>query len=183
MSERPVLLRWLPQPPPQLPCRPSRTPQLPCSPAPPHSCPSAPAAPTCAAAPSLNPPFLQDSLGGNSRTVMIACVSPAGIHSEETLNTLRYASRARKIRNCPKVNRDPVAVLITELQQQLAEAKNENQALRWVGERCRGAEGDVGLRTYAIGLGAQLWSDVCTLLPTAPGDRRVSRASKDGRHT
>ncbi len=51
----------------------------------------------------------QDSLGGNSRTVMIACVSPADINMEESLNTLRYASRARNIRNKPIVNRDPNA--------------------------------------------------------------------------
>lgn len=51
--------------------------------------------------------ILQDSLGGNSRTSMIACVSPAEINFEETLNTLKYASRARNIKNAPKVNRDP----------------------------------------------------------------------------
>lgn len=51
--------------------------------------------------------ILQDSLGGNSRTSMIACVSPAEINFEETLNTLKYASRARNIKNKPIVNRDP----------------------------------------------------------------------------
>lgn len=45
--------------------------------------------------------LLQDSLGGNSRTVMIACVSPADVNLEESLNTLRYANRARNIRNKP----------------------------------------------------------------------------------
>ena len=53
--------------------------------------------------------MLQDSLGGNSRTVMIACVSPADVNMEESLNTLRYADRARRIRNRPVVNRDPNA--------------------------------------------------------------------------
>ena len=53
--------------------------------------------------------MLQDSLGGNSRTVMIACVSPADINTEESLNTLRYADRARQIRNRPVVNSDPNA--------------------------------------------------------------------------
>lgn len=51
--------------------------------------------------------ILQDSLGGNSRTSMIACVSPAEINFEETLNTLKYAFRARNIKNKPIVNRDP----------------------------------------------------------------------------
>lgn len=56
--------------------------------------------------------ILQDSLGGNSRTVMIACVSPADINFEESLNTLRYADRARHIRNKPKINRDPIAAQV-----------------------------------------------------------------------
>ena len=51
--------------------------------------------------------ILQDSLGGNSRTSMIACISPAEINFEETLNTLKYAARARNIKNKPIVNRDP----------------------------------------------------------------------------
>jgi hypothetical protein len=51
--------------------------------------------------------ILQDSLGGNSRTSMIACISPAEINFEETLNSLKYASRARNIKNKPIVNRDP----------------------------------------------------------------------------
>jgi len=43
--------------------------------------------------------LLQDSLGGNSRTVMIACVSPSDRDFMETLNTLKYANRARNIKN------------------------------------------------------------------------------------
>uniref|UniRef100_A0A7N6BS51 Kinesin motor domain-containing protein n=1 Tax=Anabas testudineus TaxID=64144 RepID=A0A7N6BS51_ANATE len=53
--------------------------------------------------------LLQDSLGGNSHTLMIACVSPADSNMEETINTLRYADRARKIKNKPIVNVDPRA--------------------------------------------------------------------------
>lgn len=60
-----------------------------------------------------------DSLGGNSHTLMIACVSPADSNLEETLNTLRYADRARKIKNKPIVNMDPQAVEITRLKQQV----------------------------------------------------------------
>ncbi|KAI9104976.1 P-loop containing nucleoside triphosphate hydrolase protein [Phlyctochytrium arcticum] len=48
--------------------------------------------------------LLQDSLGGNAKTVMIACISPAEEDTEETLNTLKYADRARKIQNKPVVN-------------------------------------------------------------------------------
>ncbi|KAK3007347.1 hypothetical protein RJ639_016831, partial [Escallonia herrerae] len=63
--------------------------------------------------------LLQDSLGGNSRTVMIACVSPADINAEETLNTLKYANRARNIQNKPIVNRDPISNEMLKMRQQL----------------------------------------------------------------
>ncbi|KAG4142672.1 hypothetical protein ERO13_D06G144300v2 [Gossypium hirsutum] len=53
--------------------------------------------------------LLQDSLGGNSKTVMIACVSPADTNAEETLNTLKYANRARNIQNKAVLNSDPMA--------------------------------------------------------------------------
>ncbi|XP_040996765.1 kinesin-like protein KIN-4A isoform X1 [Juglans microcarpa x Juglans regia] len=63
--------------------------------------------------------LLQDSLGGNSRTVMIACISPADINAEETLNTLKYANRARNIQNKPVVNRDPMSNEMIKMRQQL----------------------------------------------------------------
>ncbi|KAM6353840.1 chromosome-associated kinesin KIF4A isoform 5-T7 [Alca torda] len=63
--------------------------------------------------------LLQDSLGGNSHTLMIACVSPADSNLEETLNTLRYADRARKIKNKPIVNIDPQAAELHNLKQQV----------------------------------------------------------------
>ncbi|PON94237.1 Kinesin-like protein [Trema orientale] len=63
--------------------------------------------------------LLQDSLGGNSRTVMIACISPADINAEETLNTLKYANRARNIKNKPIVNRDPMSNEMLKMRQQL----------------------------------------------------------------
>ncbi|KAK9271250.1 hypothetical protein L1049_026840 [Liquidambar formosana] len=63
--------------------------------------------------------LLQDSLGGNSRTVMIACISPADINAEETLNTLKYANRARNIQNKPVVNRDPISNEMLKMRQQL----------------------------------------------------------------
>ena len=67
--------------------------------------------------------LLQDSLGGNSHTVMIACVSPADYNMEETLNTLRYADRARKIKNKPVVNIDPQAAELVLLRQQVQQLK------------------------------------------------------------
>ncbi|KAG2928187.1 hypothetical protein PC110_g6475 [Phytophthora cactorum] len=54
--------------------------------------------------------LLQDSLGGNSKTLMIACVSPADVNQEETTNSLRYASRSRNIENQAIINTDRSAV-------------------------------------------------------------------------
>lgn len=48
--------------------------------------------------------YMQDSLGGNSETLMVACVSPAQYNQEQTLSTLRYASRARSIQNSLRLN-------------------------------------------------------------------------------
>lgn len=56
--------------------------------------------------------LLQDSLGGNTKTVMIACISPASYNYDEILGTLRYASRAKNIQNKPKVNEDPKDALL-----------------------------------------------------------------------
>jgi kinesin family member 17 len=58
--------------------------------------------------------MLQDSLGGNTKTVMIAACSPASDNYEETMSTLRYASRAKQIKNAPKVNEDPKDTMLKE---------------------------------------------------------------------
>ena len=58
--------------------------------------------------------LLQDSLGGNTKTLMIAVVSPADYNYDESLSTLRYASRAKFIKNKPKVNEDPKDALLKE---------------------------------------------------------------------
>ena len=59
--------------------------------------------------------LLKDNLGGNSRTVMVATVSPAEDNYEETLSTLRYADRAKRITNYAVVNEDQNAKVIREL--------------------------------------------------------------------
>ncbi|XP_049280094.1 chromosome-associated kinesin KIF4 [Anopheles funestus] len=60
--------------------------------------------------------LLQDSLGGNSYTLMIACVSPADYNLSETYSTLRYAYRVCKIKNKPIINQDPQQARIKELE-------------------------------------------------------------------
>ena len=61
--------------------------------------------------------MLKDSLGGNSKTAMIAAISPADY--DETLSTLRYADAAKRIKNKAVVNEDPNARLIRELKEEL----------------------------------------------------------------
>ena len=67
--------------------------------------------------------LLKESLGGNSKTAMIAAVSPADINYEETLSTLRYADRAKRIRCHAVVNEDPNAKLVRELRAEVERLK------------------------------------------------------------
>ena len=60
--------------------------------------------------------LLKDSLGGNSKTIMLANINPCIRHYEESLSTLRYASRAKKIKNKPRVNEDPKDAMLKEIQ-------------------------------------------------------------------
>lgn len=67
--------------------------------------------------------LLKDNLGGNSKTVMVATVSPADDNHEESLSTLRYADRAKHIENHAVVNEDPNAKIIRELREEVARLK------------------------------------------------------------
>lgn len=67
--------------------------------------------------------LLQDSLGGNTKTLMVACLSPADNNYEETLSTLRYAKRAKNIRNKPTINEDPKDAIIREYLDEIARLK------------------------------------------------------------
>ena len=76
--------------------------------------------------------LLQDSLGGNTKTVMMAALSPADYNYDETLSTLRYADRAKSIKNKPRINEDPKDALlreyeseITQLREMLAQMKGQ----------------------------------------------------------
>lgn len=63
--------------------------------------------------------LLEDSLGGNTKTLMIAAISPADDNYEETLGTLKYANRAKQIKNKPKVNQDPKDAMLKQYQDEL----------------------------------------------------------------
>nr|XP_035930330.1 kinesin-like protein KIF21A isoform X12 [Halichoerus grypus] len=69
--------------------------------------------------------LLQDSLGGNSQTIMIACVSPSDRDFMETLNTLKYANRARNIKNKLMVNQDRASQQINALRSEITRLQME----------------------------------------------------------
>ena len=74
--------------------------------------------------------ILKESLGGNTQTVMIACISPANSALEETLNTLRYAERARNIKNKVVQNTKEVEVHVSEYKEIISSLKNEIEFLK-----------------------------------------------------
>ena len=69
--------------------------------------------------------LLQDSLGGNTKTLMISNVGPADYNYDETMNTLRYASRAKNIKNKPKINEDPKDALLREYQDEITKLREQ----------------------------------------------------------
>ncbi|KAM4705738.1 LOW QUALITY PROTEIN: kinesin-like protein KIF13A [Rhinophrynus dorsalis] len=69
--------------------------------------------------------LLKDNLGGNSKTAMIATISPAADNYEETLSTLRYADRAKRIVNHAVVNEDPNARVIRELREEVEKLREQ----------------------------------------------------------
>jgi hypothetical protein len=69
--------------------------------------------------------LLQDSLGGNVKTCMIANISPIESSTEETLSTLRYADRAKRIKNKPKINEDPKDTLLRKYAEEIKLLKEQ----------------------------------------------------------
>ncbi|KAL1138706.1 hypothetical protein AAG570_008768, partial [Ranatra chinensis] len=82
--------------------------------------------------------ILQDSLGGNSKTVMCATVGPASYNYDETISTLRYASRAKKICNRVRINENPKDALLRQFQLEIMALKKQLEE----------TEGDIG---YFVG--------------------------------
>ncbi|CAL8385654.1 unnamed protein product [Gadus morhua 'NCC'] len=88
--------------------------------------------------------LLQDSLGGNSQTVMIACISPSDRDFMETLNTLKYANRARNIKNKVVVNQDRASQQISALRTDIARLTMELMEYK-TGKRTVGEDGQEGV--------------------------------------
>ena len=69
--------------------------------------------------------ILSDSLGGNSKTLLIACVGPCKSNSDETLSTLRFASTTKKIKNKAVINEDSKDTLLRKFQEQIMELRKQ----------------------------------------------------------
>jgi kinesin family member 12 len=74
--------------------------------------------------------LLQDSLGGTSKALMIACISPSNTYAEETLSTMNYASRAMNIKNKPVLQMDAKDQIINTLKKEIQLLKMENEFLQ-----------------------------------------------------
>ncbi|KAJ7341408.1 hypothetical protein JRQ81_005469 [Phrynocephalus forsythii] len=82
--------------------------------------------------------LLQDSLGGNAKTIMVATLGPASHSYEESLSTLRFANRAKNIKNKPRVNEDPKDTLLREFQEEIARLKAQLESRGMLGKKGRG---------------------------------------------
>lgn len=74
--------------------------------------------------------LLMDSIGGGCKTILIACITPSLYHVDETMNTLKYASRAKKIKNRPVINMNPNEALIAHLRHEIKILREEISVLR-----------------------------------------------------
>lgn len=81
--------------------------------------------------------LLQDSLGGNAKTIMVATLGPASHSYDESLSTLRFANRAKNIKNKPRVNEDPKDTLLREFQEEIARLKAQLEKKGMLGKRLR----------------------------------------------
>lgn len=84
--------------------------------------------------------ILKPSLGGNSYTLMIACLAPIDLYCDENISTLNYATRTSKINNAPLINTDPKSKKIADQQSELdklkAELKRATDQVRFLMQNC-----------------------------------------------
>lgn len=85
--------------------------------------------------------ILQDSLGGNTKTVMIAAIGPADYNTDETISTLRYASRAKQIQNKPRINEDPKDAMIREFHDEITRLREQLAQMTGGKVRAKGGPG------------------------------------------
>ncbi|XP_071548586.1 chromosome-associated kinesin KIF4-like [Panulirus ornatus] len=125
--------------------------------------------------------LLADSLAGNGVTLMIACVSPAKSNISETLNTLRYASRAKRIRTKPIIVMDPKEKVILSLQREVSLLREENAHLKMLIDLGETADTPQSVQQIvngplaAIANGVEVSSQVTDTGANAAGPQLMSR--------
>ncbi|KAL4238780.1 Kinesin-like protein kif16b [Mactra antiquata] len=111
--------------------------------------------------------LLKDSLGGNSRTIMVTTISPADVNYAETLSALRYANRAKNIINRPTVNEDKNVKIIRELREEIERLKTmiggdiDSISAPKVKERLHESEARMKVLTEEW---SEKWKDIASIL-------------------
>ena len=131
--------------------------------------------------------LLKHALGGNSHTLMLACISPSDLQAEENASTLAYAARARAITNAPVMNTDPHTAQVNQLRSEIERLKAEIQRLQMIIElgglaaagagAAGGAHGFEPLRVGPVGTGHGTCNGRPEASPASP--LTPSRSSKD----
>lgn len=92
--------------------------------------------------------ILSDSLGGNSKTLLIACIGPMKSNMDESISTLRFASTAKKIKNKARINEDSKETLLRKFQQQIEELRKQLETAEQ--EDGEGGEKSDTFRTFLL---------------------------------
>eukprot|EP00884_Botryococcus_braunii_P004303 jgi/Botrbrau1/13874/Bobra.0056s0106.1 len=121
---------------------------------------------------------LRDSLGGTSRTLMIACVSPVDTNVAESVNTLEYATAARKVKNKPTVNRSKVS----ELREENELLKEQNRQLQQESASFRARILDLESGSEFHQLAAELEAEKSRALMAEEECLRLAQLAEEARH-
>ena len=121
--------------------------------------------------------LLKHALGGNSHTLMLACISPSDLQAEENASTLAYAARARAITNAPVMNTDPHTAQVNQLRSEIERLKAEIQRLQMIIELGGLAAAGAGAAGGAHGFEPLLVGPVGTGHGTCNGRPEASPAS------
>ncbi|KAM5140925.1 kinesin-like protein KIF1B isoform 1-T1 [Mantella aurantiaca] len=123
--------------------------------------------------------LLRENLGGNSRTAMVAALSPADINYDETLSTLRYADRAKQIKCNAIINEDPNAKLVRELKDEVARLKELLRA-QGLGDIIDTSMGSLASSPSSCSLSSQVGLNLVTsiqerIMSTPGGEEAIER--------
>jgi len=114
--------------------------------------------------------ILQDSLGGNAKTVMCATVGPASYNYDETISTLRYASRAKSICNKARINENPKDALLRQFQEEIEVLKRQLEESQKVGSEEEISNDEAEEENEEIEVANE---PIPEKLPTTPVDKEV----------